>query len=79
MQDLRLKLKLKLKLKKKIQSQPEVQVYNSPTKKNKIDLITWISFIAENWKYCSKIIFKCMNSAVIPIFNESFAEKKICR
>ena len=48
MQDLRLKLKLKLKL-KKIQSQPEVQVYNSPTKKkNKIDLITRISFIAKN-------------------------------
>ena len=38
-----------------------------------------IVYFAENWKYCSKIIFKCMNSAVIPIFNESFAEKKICR
>ena len=37
-----------------------------------------IAYFAENWKYCSKIIFKCMNSAVIPIFNESFAEKKIC-
>ena len=23
----------------------------------------------ENWKYCSKIIFKCVNSTVGPIFN----------
>ena len=23
-----------------------------------------------NWKHCSKIIFKCVNSAVRPIFNE---------
>ena len=23
----------------------------------------------ENWKYCSKIIFKCVNSTVRPIFN----------
>ena len=30
----------------------------------------------ENWKHCSEIIFKCVNSAVRPIFNESFAEKK---
>ena len=32
--------------------------------------------IAENWKYYSKIIFKCVNSDVEPIFNESFAEKR---
>ena len=31
---------------------------------------------AENWKYCSKIIFKYVNSAVGSIFNESFIEKK---
>ena len=31
---------------------------------------------AENWKYCSKIIFKYVNSAVGSIFNESFVEKK---
>ena len=32
----------------------------------------WIELIVaetENWKYCSKIIFKCMNSAVGPILN----------
>ena len=29
----------------------------------------------ENWKHCSKIIFKCMNSAVRPIFNEKITEK----
>ena len=29
----------------------------------------------ENWKYCSKIIFKCVNSAVRLIFNEKVAEK----
>ena len=37
---------------------------------------------AENWKlklktekYCSKIIFKCVNSTVGPIFNEKVTEK----
>ena len=30
----------------------------------------------ENWKHCSKIIFKCVNSAIEPIFNESFVEKR---
>ena len=34
------------------------------------------SYFAENWKHCSKIIFKCINSTVRPIFNESFAEKR---
>ena len=29
----------------------------------------------ENWKHCSKIIFKCMNSTVGPIFNEKVTEK----
>ena len=29
----------------------------------------------ENRKYCNKIIFKCMNSTVRPIFNEKVAEK----
>ena len=28
-----------------------------------------------NWKHCSKIIFKYVNSAVGPIFNEKVAEK----
>ena len=40
----------------------------------------WIELIfAEtenwNWKHCSKIIFKCVNSAVGPIFNKKVAEK----
>ena len=26
-------------------------------------------YFTENWKHCSKIIFKCVNSAVRPIFN----------
>ena len=29
----------------------------------------------ENWKHFSKTIFKCVNSAVEPIFNEKMAEK----
>ena len=29
----------------------------------------------ENWKYCSKIIFKYVNSTVGPIFNEKVVEK----
>ena len=28
----------------------------------------------ENWKHCNKIIFKCVNSAMWPIFNEKVAE-----
>ena len=28
-----------------------------------------------NWKHCSKIIFKCVNSTVGPIFNKKVAEK----
>ena len=40
----------------------------------------WIELIfAEtenwNWKYCSEIIFKCVNSVVGPIFNKKVAEK----
>ena len=34
------------------------------------------AYVVENWKCCSKIIFKCVNSAVEPIFNESFVEKR---
>ena len=34
------------------------------------------TYFAENWKYCNKIIFKCVNSAVRPIFNENFVEKR---
>ena len=35
------------------------------------------TYFAKNWKYCSKIIFKCVNSVVWPIFNESFGEKEV--
>ena len=28
----------------------------------------------ENWKHCNKIIFKCVNSAMGPSFNENFVE-----
>ena len=34
----------------------------------------WIPLIAENWKHCSKIIFKCVNSTVGPGFKEKVAE-----
>ena len=33
------------------------------------------AYFAENWKYCSKIIFKFVNSAMGLIFNENVAEK----
>ena len=40
----------------------------------------WIELIfAEtenwNWKYCNEIIFKYVNSAVVPIFNKKITEK----
>ena len=38
----------------------------------------WIPLIAENWKHYSKIIFKCVNSAVEPSFKIVFAKKSIC-
>ena len=34
------------------------------------------TYFTENWKYCSKIIFKCVKSAVRPIFNENFVKKR---
>ena len=38
--------------------------------------LDWIYFTKiENWKHCNKIIFKCMNSTMGPIFNEKVAEK----
>ena len=35
-----------------------------------------ITYFAENWKHCNKIIFKCVNNVVGPIFNENFVEKR---
>ena len=32
----------------------------------------------ENWKYRSKIIFKCVNSTVGPNFKDNFVEKSTC-
>ena len=32
----------------------------------------------ENWKHCSKIIFKCVNSVVRPNFKEKVAEHGTC-
>ena len=32
----------------------------------------WISLIAENWKHCNKIIFKCVNSTVGSSFKVKF-------
>ena len=34
------------------------------------------AYFAKNWKYCNKIIFKCVNSAIGPIFNEICDEKR---
>jgi len=34
----------------------------------------WISLIAENWKYCNKIIFECVNNAVGPSFKKKVTE-----
>ena len=36
------------------------------------------AYFAKNQKHCSKIIFKCVNSVVGSIFNESFGKKKVC-
>ena len=33
------------------------------------------AYFVENWKHYNKIIFKCVNSAVGPIFNEKVVEK----
>ena len=35
------------------------------------------TYFVKNWKNCNKIIFKCVNSVVWPIFNESFGEKGV--
>ena len=35
-------------------------------------------YFAENWKHCNKIIFKCVNSTMGPIFNEKIDKNKIC-
>ena len=37
------------------------------------------AYFIENLKYCSKIIFKCVNNIVGPIFNEKVAKSEFCR
>ena len=40
----------------------------------------WIQFIllkTENWKHCNKIIFKCVNNVMRPIFNFFFFQNKV--
>ena len=36
------------------------------------------AYFAENWKHYNSIIFKCVNSVMWLIFNESFVKKKVC-
>ena len=36
------------------------------------------AYFCWNWKYCSEIIFKCVNSAVGPIFNKKLLKSVIC-
>ena len=47
--------------------------------KQLIAVIFWVyldtTYFAENWKHCSKIIFKYVNSAVGSIFNGKVVEK----
>ena len=49
-------------------------VANSDKERLRICLET--AYFAKNWKHYNKIIFKCINSVMRPIFNESFAEKR---
>ena len=37
------------------------------------------AYFCWNWKHCSEIIFKCVNSAVGPIFNKKLLKSVICR
>ena len=37
------------------------------------------TYFCWNWKHCSEIIFKCVNSVVGPIFNKKVIESVICR
>ena len=39
----------------------------------------WILLITENWKHCSKIIFKCVSSTVRPNFKVAFVKKNTYR
>ena len=61
--------------------------YNSEHEQNRkcLEFLKWPNILrvrldrtyfaeTENWKHCSKIIFKCMNSIVRPIFNKKVTE-----
>ena len=47
----------------------------------KLALRLWVrldaTYLIENWKHCNKIIFKCVNSTVGPIFYIFFLNKVI--
>ena len=65
------------KIKRSVVNQPHV-----PIGETRISFIgcVWIELIllklkTENLKHCSKIIFKCVNSTVGPIFNEKVDKK----
>ena len=44
--------------------------------KQRIYLDTVLLLKTENWKYCNKIIFKCVNSNTRPIFYLNFVKKR---
>ena len=59
-----------------IQTDPE-------TKQNSLKLVNLLhrvcldrTYFAENWKHCSKIILKCVNSIMRPIFSKKVTEKR---
>ena len=47
-----------------------------PIKNSHLGVYLDIAYFAKNWKHGSKIIFKCMNGVVGPIFNECLCEQR---
>ena len=66
----------KKKKKKQVETATKAQL---PPSINIAYEFVWIPLIVENWKYCNKIIFKCVNSTVGFNFKEKFAEIRTCR
>ena len=50
---------------------------NTHDTKSKLKIMVRLD-TAENWKHCSKIIFKCVNSTVEPIFMKKLLESEVC-
>ena len=63
---------LKPKKKKKKSENANTAAYNSNPN-------THLLLKTEKWKYCNKIIFKCVNNVVEPSFKVFFTEKSIYR